>query len=602
MKFLIPFRRLAVALGLAAAFQAHAAATRPNVLIVLLDDVGYGDFSCHAHPFLKTPHIDRLHGESVRFTDFHVAPMCTPTRGALMTGLDPLRNGATSVTAGRAFLRPGLPMMPELFAAAGWRTGIFGKWHLGDSFPHRPMDKGFQTAVWMRGWGFTSAPEFSNTLFDGRCMRGDKPASFTGHVTDFCFDEAMSWMRSRSAAKEPFLCYLPLHAAHSPHTVAEKYSQPLEAAVAAAATADGKAKKGAGVAAAKFFGMIAQIDENMGRLESFLRDTGLRENTILIFMTDNGGTAGVRFFNAGLRAGKTTYYDGGHRVPCFVRWPAGNLRPPGDLPQTTCVQDVLPTLMELCSLPAPPTQDSGPGTRNPFEGMSLAGALRGKAEWPDRMLVVQYGPPPSGKLPEKWDSCVLWNQWRLVHGRELYDVRADRAQERDLAAQQPGVLARMRAHYEQWWSQVAPGLTNFVPLTLGSDRENPVHLSSSDWQDVYADNSNHIRNAGGGPRGGPWNVLVERDGTYEITVRRWPFDVDVPLGAADVPTAKAFPNVASAKLTIAGKDLTSKAPATDAQTTFTTTLPKGRTQLQAWFQDAQGRDLCGAFYARVRRK
>src|SRR4051812_9157684 len=144
------------------------AAPRPNILIVLVDDAGYGDFSCHGHPWLKTPNIDRLHDESVRFTDFHVAPMCTPTRGQLLTGMDALRNAAASVTAGRAFLRPGISTLPQQLAKAGYDTGIFGKWHLGDSYPHRPMEKGFQTAVWIKGWGFTSAPEFNNTLMDGR--------------------------------------------------------------------------------------------------------------------------------------------------------------------------------------------------------------------------------------------------------------------------------------------------------------------------------------------------------------------------------------------------------------------------------------------------
>src|SRR6188508_2756274 len=183
---------LALAVSIVPAF---AAPSKPNVLIVLVDDAGYGDFSCHGHPFLKTPNIDRLHGESVRFTDFHVSPMCTPTRGQLLTGLDALRNAAASVTAGRACLRPGLPTLPEKLAAAGYRTGIFGKWHLGDSYPHRPMAKGFQAAVWVKGWGFTSAPEFTNTLMDGRCYRGAEEARFPGYVTDFCFDEAMRWMK-----------------------------------------------------------------------------------------------------------------------------------------------------------------------------------------------------------------------------------------------------------------------------------------------------------------------------------------------------------------------------------------------------------------------
>jgi arylsulfatase A-like enzyme len=556
-----------------------AGPARPNVLIVLLDDVGYGDFSCHGHPFLQTPHFDRLHGESVRLTDFHVAPMCSPTRGQLLTGVHGLRTGVTSVTSARTYLRPEFATAPQLFAAAGWRTGIFGKWHLGDSYPHRPMDKGFQTAVWLRGWGFTSAPEFSNSLINGTVQRGEKAERFPGYITDFCFDEAMAWMRARQAKAEPFFCYLPLNAAHAPHTVPEKYLAAF-----------------AGRPTPAFFGMIANLDENMGRLEAFLRDTGLRENTLVIFMTDNGGTAGVRTYNAGLRAGKVTYYDGGHRVPCFVRWPAGGLRAAGDVATVTQVQDILPTLLEFTGIAKP----AGPA----FDGLSLAPLLRGQTDTlPDRMIVVQYGPGAGAKDtsgPKKFQSAVLWNQWRLVQGTELYDINADRAQVRDLASAHPEIVADLRARYEAWWSTVAPRLDDFVPTSIGAAAENPVLLTSSDWQDAYADNAGHVRNAVGGPRGGPWHVQVDRPGEYEFALRRWPFDLDADLAGNITPPGKALP-IAAAQLTIAGQQLTAPAPAHAKEVVLRTRLPAGRTQLRAWFQDAAGQDLCGAFYVKVTR-
>ncbi len=557
-----------------------ATAPRPNVLIILVDDAGYGDFSCHGHPFLKTPNIDRLHAESVRLTDFHVAPMCSPTRGQLLTGAHGLRTGVTSVTSARTFLRPEFATAPQIFAQGGWRTGIFGKWHLGDSYPHRPMDKGFQTAVWTRGWGFTSAPEFSNTLIEGRILRGDQPEKFPGYITDFCFDEAMGWMRERQAKAEPFFCYLPLHAAHAPHTVPDKYSAFF-----------------AGKPAPAFFGMLANIDENMGRLDTFLRASGLRENTIVIFMTDNGGTAGVKTFNAGLRAGKTTYYEGGHRVPCFIRWPAGGLRAPTDLAPVTQVQDVLPTLLEFAGLAKP----AGPA----FDGLSLAPLLRGKTDTlPDRTLFVQYGPGAGEKDtsgPKKFRSAVLWNQWRLVHGAELYDVNADRAQARDLAAAHPAIVADLRHRYEAWWSTVEPRLRDFVPASLGSAAENPVVLTSSDWQDAYADNSNHVRNAVGGPRGGPWHVNVERPGDYEFALRRWPSDLEAPIDGNIAPPGKALP-IAAAKLTIADQQVSAPVAAHANEVILRAKLSAGRTQLQAWFLDAGGQDLCGAYFVKITRR
>src|SRR5262245_38054655 len=267
---------------------------KPNVIILMTDDQGYGDLSCHGNPVLKTPNLDRLHRESVRLTDFHVCPMCTPTRGQLMTGLDALRNGATSVTAGRAVMRPGLPTMAEIFRASGYKTGLFGKWHLGDSYPHRPMDRGFDEAMYHKGWGVTSAPEFSSPLFDGRYFHNGDAKRFKGFMTDFWCDQAMAWIKARKEKGEPFFCYLPTNAPHGPCDCPPKYSAPYK-----------------GKGPALFFGMIANIDDNLARLEAYLKDNGLRDDTILVYMTDNGGTAGVPTFNAGMRGRKTTIYEGG---------------------------------------------------------------------------------------------------------------------------------------------------------------------------------------------------------------------------------------------------------------------------------------------------
>ena len=188
----------------AAATALRAQAKRPNVLIILSDDQGYGDFSAHGNPVLKTPSLDKLHSESVRLTDFHVAPMCTPTRGQLLTGLDALHNRATSVTAGRALVQRGLPMMPEVFRDSGYATGIFGKWHVGDSYPYRPMDRGFQTAKYHLGWGLSAAPEFDNDYFNGRYRDNGVVKQFPGYCTDFWFNEAISWMKEKRAKNEPF--------------------------------------------------------------------------------------------------------------------------------------------------------------------------------------------------------------------------------------------------------------------------------------------------------------------------------------------------------------------------------------------------------------
>jgi len=542
-----------------------------------------GDFSCLGNPVLKTPNLDRLREECVRFTDFHVAPMCTPTRGELMTGQDAVRNGATSVTGGRSFMRRAVPTMPEMFRAAGYRTGLFGKWHLGDNYPHRPIDRGFQEAVHIKGWGFTSAPEFANTLWDGRYFHNGVEKKFTGYCTDFWFAQAMAWMKQQRAARQPFFCYLPLNAPHIPLDAPKKYVAPYEDLSLAAPRKYWDEGKGP----AKFFGKIANIDENMQRLEAFLRDTGLRENTILVFFTDNGGTAGIQVWNAGLRDGKTTFYDGGHRVPCWIRWPAGELGKPRDLGMPIQVQDLVPTLLELCGVKAPASAR--------FDGLSLVELLRGQDQLPDRKFVVQY----SRARLEKWESVVVWKQWRLVHGKELYDVAADRAQTTDVAAEHPNILAQLRAHYESWWQELEPLSGQFVTTSLGAEAQPVVELTSSDWQDLYVDNSRTVRRAAGGPRGGHWNVSVERAGVYEISVRRWPPEVDTALTAPNGTPSRALP-IAGAKLTVAGQKHSAKAEAGDKVVNFRVKLPAGPTQLRAWFTDHEGKDLCGAFYVTVR--
>lgn len=565
------------------------AAERPNVLIVMTDDQGLGDFSFTGNPVLKTPNLDAFAKQAVRLTDFHVCPMCSPTRGQLLTGLNALRNGATSVTAGRTFLRPGLATLPQLFGAAGYQTGIFGKWHLGDSYPHRPIDRGFQESIYHLGWGqLQSTPEFDWPLIDGRYFHNGVEKRYQGHCTDFWFDSAMAWMKQCRAKNQPFLCYLPTNAPHAPHIDLDEFIAPY---------------RGKGPAA--FFGMIAHIDKRFGDLQKFLADEKLADNTIVVFMTDNGGTAGVSTFNAGLRAGKTTNYEGGHRVPCWIRWPAGNLGQPRDIAVPAANIDLLPTLCELCSV-APPAWKPADDL---YRGTSLAGLWRGtQATLPDRKLVVQYG-----QVPAKFQGCVIWGKWRLVNGDELYDVEADRAQAANLAGKQPEVIKEMRAHYERWWAGLEPLLNDFVPQSIGAQQQPVVELTSGDWEGIYADNTGYVREAVGGPTGGQWHLEVEEAGQYAFTLRRWPQQTHAALGAKYEPserspankaklTTVSFPSIAAGKIDIAGVQATAKADPNETGVTIVAQLPAGTTKLKAWFTDAAGNGLCGAFFVTVKRQ
>ncbi|HUW18853.1 MAG TPA: arylsulfatase [Sedimentisphaerales bacterium] len=545
---------------------------KPNVILIMTDDQGYGDFSCHENPVLKTPNLDTLHGQSVRLTDFHVAPMCTPTRGQLMSGLDALGNRARHVCGGLDMLREDVPTMADIFKAGGYRTGLFGKWHLGDNYPYLPQYRGFEETIYHKSWGITAAGAYwGNDYFDDTYYHNGKLQKYHGYCNDVWFTEAGKWIKARAEKNEPFFCYLPTNVPHAPLLVPEKYAEPYE--------------QHGGVA--KFFGMIANVDENMGKLMQMLDDIGIGENTIVIFLTDNGGAGAVKVFNAGMRGGKRQLYDGGHRAACFIRWPKGGLQHGRDINELATCQDLLPTLIDLCGLRVP--------AKAKFDGISLAGPLRGSAKTlPDRMIVVQYSIDIS-----KWNSAVMWKKWRLVKGEELYNIADDPGQEHNIADKHPDIVKAMRDHYERWYSEVEPIADEPCYVHIGSRQENPTDLTCAQWYKVYVDNFGHIK----GGNNSYWNVFVERPGKYEFTLARYPFEADTAMDAPMTVlhyNVKALP-VAGARLKINQFDMTKSVPSGDKSVTFTVPLKAGKTRLQTWLCDKDGKALCGAYYVRVHR-
>ena len=562
---------------------AHAGAAKPNIVIVITDDQGYADLSCHGNPVLKTPNLDKLHSQSIRLTDFHVAPMCTPTRGQLMSGQDCLRNGAMNVSSGRTMLRRGLPTLAELLAAGGYRTGLFGKWHLGDNYPYRPQDRGFRESLFFPSSHIGSAPDYwNNDYFDDTYNHNGHRKKYAGYCTDVFFGEAMRWMKTCADRKEPFFAYIAPNAPHGPLFVPQKYRDQY---------------KGQKPNVASFFGMIANIDENMGKLDAFLRESKLRDDTLVIFLTDNGGTAGVPVFNAGMRGRKIELYDGGHRVPCFLSWPNGKLRPGGDVAELTTVQDIMPTLVDLCGLK---------GVKG--DGVSLAPLLRGQtSSLPDRTLVIQFSRMDMPK-PAKGDACVLWKRWRLVQNKELFNLADDPGQKLNVIDKHPDIAAKLRSHYEKWWADVSPRLDEREAIIVGSDAENPLLLSPADWEDSFFDQGRQVRI--GLRRNGVWNIEVAKAGQYEIILRRWPHEANTPIPSG-LPIMKhadgAFPEgvalpVAQARLQVGGFDARKEVGLETKEVSFALDLPAGRTRLQTHFLDAQGTEISGAYYVTVRRR
>ena len=563
-----------------------AGAERPNVIIVMTDDQGYGDLSCHGNPVLKTPHLDRLHAESVRFTDFHVSPFCTPTRAALMTGNHAGYTGAFRTSSGRTMMHRDEKTVADLFAGAGYATGMVGKWHLGDNAPHRPQDRGFQDVVWHRCGGIGQASDFwGNDYFDDTYERNGKFEKFEGYCTDVWFREGMRFIEENKA--RPFFLYLALNAPHGPYRVPKEWAQPY--------------LNNRDVPNPNFNGMIANIDHNMGLLRDKLSALGLAENTILIFLTDNGTSSGfeldrkdpdygpldslpVRGFNAGMRGRKSSVYDGGHRVPFFIHWPKGQLTGGKDIATLAAHIDVLPTLAELCRIEVP--KDFQP------DGLSLKPLLDGAQEgWPRKHLVEQYlgGPYGSTLPPKPYEfSVVMTERWRLVNsGQErLFDIQADPSQSKNVAAEHPEVVAQLRALYAPFWKQVSPRLTP-VRIDLGNPTDNPTVLCSQDWRLTTGNppwNFNSIRKL---PRvTGPWMVDVQRAGRYRITLRQFPKEADKVVVAE------------RAQLDIAGQSLKQLVNPDSKGVVFELDLPAGPTELVTRLFDQQGK-AGGAYFTEV---
>jgi arylsulfatase len=319
--------------SLAGALHLHGGPKRPNIIVVLTDDQGYGDLSCHGNPILRTPNMDRIHAEAVRFTNFHVSPTCAPTRAALMTGRHEFRSGVTHTILERERMSLDARTIAEVLKTSGYATGIFGKWHLGDAAPYQPGRRGFDE-VFIHGCGGigqdypgTCADAPGNTYFNPTLLHNGNFEKTAGYCTDVFFRQALEWIGRKRSAGKPFFAYIATNAPHAPLECPPEYIARYRDRVPDEDTA-------------RFFGMVANIDDNLGMLLEKLESWGIDRDTLLIFMTDNGGTGGVKVFNAGMRGAKNTPWQGGTRVPAFFRWP-GTLKP-GSCDRLAAHVDVFP--------------------------------------------------------------------------------------------------------------------------------------------------------------------------------------------------------------------------------------------------------------------
>jgi arylsulfatase A-like enzyme len=533
-------RFLIFAAALLLAPLAARGADRPNVVLILSDDEGYGDLGAHGNPIVRTPNLDAMAKRSAVLTNFYVCPVCTPTRASLMTGRYNYRTRAIDTYRGRAMMDPAEVTVAQLLHDAGYATGIFGKWHLGDTYPLRPMDKGFEETLVIRGGGIaqpSDPPGGEGKYTDPILFHNGKQVATKGYCTDVYFREGMKWADTAVDKGKPFFLYLATNAPHAPYNDVppDKLAYYKKQDISA-----GRFPKSAGYPVpeklnadtlARLYSMIENIDDNVGRLLAWLDRRGLTENTLVIFLTDNGpATVG---YNAGYRGHKTDVYEGGLRTPFFAQWPK-RLKPGTKSDRIAAHIDILPTLLDACGVALPK------GLK--LDGLDLLPLLEGRGgDWPDRALFFQAH---RGDEPAAYHNCAVRTQsWKLVRnsgfGREkpppgepvfeLFDMKNDPFEKTDVAAKHPEIVARLKKQYDGWFKDVSSTRPdNYAPprILLGTTHENPVVLTRQDW-----------RGADWGPKAvGHWEVRVTEASEYDITIRFKPQAeaAMVRLGVGDV--------------------------------------------------------------------
>jgi arylsulfatase A-like enzyme len=423
---------------------------RPNIILIVSDDQGYGDLARNGNTAVSTPNLDRLYDESVRFEDFHVSPTCAPTRASLMTGRHEFKNGVTHTIRERERLNLQATTIAQVLKATGYHTGIFGKWHLGDEAAYQPGRRGFDETFIHGGGGIGQSYEGScgdapnNSYFDPAILHNGVFEKTSGYCTDVFFGQAMKWIEA-TKGQNPFFCYLPTNAPHGPLDVPPEYEQLYTGKVATPQIA-------------KFLGMVTNLDQNVGKLLAMLSEWNIDRETLVVFMNDNGGTVGCDVFNAGMRGRKGTAHNGGTRAMSLWRWP-GTLRPAA-VTALTAQLDIFPTFAEVAGAKLPEYLASR------LDGYSLVPLLNDpSAAWhDDRLLFTHVGRWEVGTPPVKFGACsVRWRQYLMVREAgnwALFDLKADPGESADIAGEQSATRERLAAAYDAWWDEVLPCLVN----------------------------------------------------------------------------------------------------------------------------------------------
>jgi len=505
---------LAITVLLCASIAAKA--DQPNVIIIMTDDQGYGDFGATGNSVIETPNIDAMAARSASMTTFYVSPVCSPTRASLMTGRYNYRTRCIDTYVGRSMMEPDEVTLAEALKSGGYRTGLFGKWHLGDCYPMRPMDQGFDDAVYHRGGGLAQPadpPENDRRYTNPYLFRNGEKFQAEGYCTDVYFDYALEFIEENSTNEAPFFAYIATNAPHGPYhdvpeELRERYmAKNLEEIMIGAANDDERDKL------ARIAAMITNIDENVGRLFEKLGELDITENTLVMFLVDNGPNS--RRYVGPFRGTKSGVHEGGIRSPLWIHWPARlGSDNTSDVPVAHI--DLMPSILDMCGVDTPDTVT--------LDGRSFLPLLEsGDAPWPERNIVIQSH---RGDRPVRYHHFMIRDKrWKLVHpsgfGREnfegsprleLYDVVNDPGETNDQAEARPEIVARLKEAYDTWFDNVSSTRPdNYAPprIIIGADAAPETLLTRQDWRDgTWRQEST-----------GHWLVDVATAAPYDITVR-----------------------------------------------------------------------------------
>ncbi|MEI8371314.1 MAG: arylsulfatase [Planctomycetota bacterium] len=433
---------------------------KPNIIVILTDDQGYGDLGRNGNKVIKTPNLDKMYDEGVHFEDFHVSPTCSPTRSSIMSGKHEFMNGVTHTIYERDRMSLKSTTIAQVLKSAGYSTGIFGKWHLGDEDEYQPDKRGFDEVFIHGGGGIgqtypgTCGDAPGNTYFSPAIKHNGKFEKTKGYCTDVFFGQAMKWIETSSQGKQPFFTYIPTNAPHGPLQCPEEYIKMY------AGKGDDQT--------ARFYGMITNIDDNVGKLMTKLKELGIDNHTLVVFLNDNGGTGGG--FNAGIRGKKGSAFNGGTRAMSLWRWP-------GMLKHAACDKltahlDFFPTFAELAGAKMPGD------VAKKLDGFSLVPLLENpQAVWhDDRMLFTHVGRWNTGTAPQKNGACsVRWKQYLQCGRASLYDLKADPGEKIDIANQHKEVVEKLNKAYDAWWAEVLPCMENEQAYKT-APKENPFKV------------------------------------------------------------------------------------------------------------------------------